>query len=167
LLFQRNGLVFGLDQAAETIRKQGTALLVEGPLDVTQLHQAGFANAVACLGTSVSKLQLQLLRRQGMKHLLIALDGDGAGQAATEKLIEQLQPQLVAGGVSALVVQLQEGEDADGLLRTQGATALEAWLPQPGIGWSGAWIVFWRHWRQARVSQRLKPFRPWSRRDRP
>ena len=46
LLFQRNGLVFGLDQAAETICKQGTALLVEGPLDVIQLHQAGFANAV-------------------------------------------------------------------------------------------------------------------------
>ena len=44
LLFQRNGLVFGLDQAAEAIRKQGTALLVEGPLDVIQLHQAGFTN---------------------------------------------------------------------------------------------------------------------------
>jgi DNA primase len=63
LLFQRNGLVFGLDQAAEAIRKQGTALLVEGPLDVIQLHQAGFTNAVACLGTSISELQLQLLRR--------------------------------------------------------------------------------------------------------
>ena len=56
LLFQRNGLVFGLDQAAEAIRKQGTALLVEGPLDVIQLHQAGFTHAVACLGTSVSEL---------------------------------------------------------------------------------------------------------------
>jgi DNA primase len=43
------------------------------------------------LGTSVSALQLQLLQRQGMKHLLIALDGDRAGQAATEKLLEQLQ----------------------------------------------------------------------------
>ena len=65
LLFQRNGLVFGLDQAAEAIRKQGTALLVEGPLDVIQLHQAGFTNAVACLGTSVSELQLQLLSARG------------------------------------------------------------------------------------------------------
>ena len=125
LLFQRNGLVFGLDQAAEAIRKQGTALLVEGPLDVIQLHQAGFTHAVACLVTSVSELQLQLLRRQGVKHLLIALDGDNAGQAATERLIEQLQPQLVAGGLSVSVVQLPEGVDADGLIRTQGATALE------------------------------------------
>jgi DNA primase len=131
LLFQRNGLVFGLDQAAEAIRKQGTALLVEGPLDAIQLYQAGVANAVACLGTSVSELQLQLLRRQGMKHLLIALDGDGAGQAATDRLIAQLQPQLVAGGLSASVVQLPEGQDADGLLRAQGPTALEGLIAQP------------------------------------
>ncbi|MFM2172268.1 MAG: hypothetical protein RLZZ54_195 [Cyanobacteriota bacterium] len=145
LLFQRNGLVFGLDQAAEAIRKQGTALLVEGPLDVIQLHQAGFTHAVACLGTSVSELQLQLLRRHGMKHLLIALDGDGAGQAATEKLLEQLQPQLVAGGLSASVVQLPEGQDADGLLRAQGPTAVEGLITSA------------RHWLEWRLERLVAP----------
>ncbi|MFM7311832.1 MAG: CHC2 zinc finger domain-containing protein, partial [Cyanobium sp.] len=104
LLFQRNGLVFGLDQAAEAIRRTGMALLVEGPLDVIQLHQAGFTHAVACLGTSVSALQLQLLQRHGLKQLLIALDGDSAGRAASERLLLQLQAQLVRGelGVSVL-----------------------------------------------------------------
>ncbi|MBV2352557.1 toprim domain-containing protein [Synechococcus sp. HK05] len=145
LLFQRNGLVFGLDQAAETIRKEGTALLAEGPLDVIQLHQAGFTHAVACLGTSVSELQLQLLRRQGMKHLLMALDGDGAGQAATQRLIEQLQPQLVNGGLSASVVQLPEGHDADGLIRSQGPTAVE------GL------IVSAQHWLEWRLDRLLAP----------
>ena len=145
LLFQRNGLVFGLDQAAEAIRKQGTALLVEGPLDVIQLHQAGFTNAVACLGTSVSELQLQLLRRQGMKQLLIALDGDSAGQAATDRLIEQLQAQLVAGGLNASVVQLPEGQDADGLLRAQGATAVECLIASAG------------HWLEWRLDRLLAP----------
>jgi DNA primase len=58
VLFKRNGLVFGLALPAEAICKQGTALLVEGPLDVIQLHQAGFTHAVACLGTSVSALQV-------------------------------------------------------------------------------------------------------------
>jgi DNA primase len=145
LLFQRNGLVFGLDQAAEAIRKQGTALLVEGPLDVIQLHQAGFTNAVACLGTSVSELQLQLLRRQGIKHLLIALDGDIAGQAATERLVEQLQTQLTSGGLSALVVQLPEGEDADGLIRSQGATAIEGLIASA------------RHWLEWRLDRLLSP----------
>jgi DNA primase len=118
---------------------------VEGPLDVIQLHQAGFTNAVACLGTSVSDLQLQLLRRQGMKHLLIALDGDSAGQAATERLIEQLQPQLVAGGFSASVVQLPEGQDADGLLRAQGATAVECLIASAG------------HWLEWRLDRLLAP----------
>jgi DNA primase len=145
LLFQRNGVVFGLDQAAEAIRKEGTALLVEGPLDVIQLHQAGFTNAVACLGTSVSALQLQLLQRQGMKHLLIALDGDRAGQAATEKLLEQLQPQLVGGGLSASVVQLPEGQDADGLLRSNGPSAIEGLI-------AGA-----RHWLEWRLDRLLAP----------
>ena len=145
LLFQRNGLVFGLDQAADPIRKQGTALLVEGPLDVIQLHQAGFTHAVACLGTSVSELQLQLLRRQGMKHLLIALDGDSAGQAATERLIEQLQPQLVAGGFSASVVQLPEGQDADGLIRSQGPMGLEGLIASA------------RHWLEWQLDRLLAP----------
>jgi DNA primase len=145
LLFQRNGLVFGLDQAAEAIRKQGTALLVEGPLDVIQLHQVGFTNAVACMGTSVSELQLQLLRRQGMKHLLIGLDGDSAGQAATERLVEQLQTQLTSGGLSASVVQLPEGEDADGLIRSQGATALDGLIASA------------RHWLEWRLDRCLSP----------
>ena len=145
LLFQRNGLVFGLDHAAEAIRKNGVALLVEGPLDVIQLHQAGLTHAVACLGTSVSELQLQLLRRHGMKQLLIALDGDRAGQAATEKLLEQLQPQLTAGGLSASVVQLPVGEDADGLLRTQGATGLEGLIASA------------RHWLEWRLDRILAP----------
>ena len=145
LLFQRNGVVFGLDQASEAIRKQGTALLVEGPLDVIQLHQAGFTNAVACLGTSVSALQLQLLRRQGMKQLLVALDGDSAGQAATERLLEQLQPQLVTGGLSTSVVQLPEGQDADCLLREQGPATFEG-LIAPA-----------RHWLEWRLDRLLAP----------
>jgi DNA primase len=145
LLFQRNGLVFGLDQAATTIRREGTALLVEGPLDVIQLHQAGFTQAVACLGTSVSALQLQLLQRHGMKHLLVALDGDAAGRAATERLLLQLQPELMSGQLSASVVPLPEGQDADGLLRQQGAGALEGLLASA------------QHWLEWRLDRLLAP----------
>jgi DNA primase len=80
-----------------------------------------------------------------MKHLLIALDGDQAGQAATEKLLEQLQPQLVAGGQSASMVQLPEGQDADGLLRSQGPSAIEGLI-------AGA-----RHWLEWRLDRLLAP----------
>lgn len=143
LLIKRNGLVLCLDQAADAIRNEGTAPLVEGPLDVIQLHQAGFTNSVACLGRSVSELQLQLLRCQGMLHLLIALDGDGAGQAATERLIEWLQPHLVAGGLSTSVVQWPGGHDADGLLRDQQQL--------------GGLIASARHWLEWRLDCLLFP----------
>ena len=145
MLFQRNGLVFGLDQAKETIRQGGSALLVEGPLDVIQLHQAGFTNAVACLGTILSPLQLQLLQRHGTKQLLIALDGDSAGQSATERLLIQLLPQLSAGALGATVVPLPQGQDADGLLRSQGKAALDSLL-------AGS-----RHWLEWRLERLLAP----------
>ncbi|MCP9793580.1 CHC2 zinc finger domain-containing protein [Vulcanococcus limneticus] len=146
LLFQRNGLVFGLDRAAEAIRREGTALLVEGPLDGIQLHQAGFCQAVACLGTSVSPLQLQLLRRHGLRHLLIAFDGDSAGRSATARLLGQLQPQLLSGELTAAVLQLPEGQDADGLVRSQGPAALEGLI---------AGAEHWLEWRLARLLEPL------------
>ena len=145
LLFQRNGVVFGLEQAAGAIRSQGTALLVEGPLDVIQLHQAGFGHAVACLGTSVSPVQWHLLQRHGATHLQLALDGDAAGQMATERLLEQRMPQLVAGAMGASVLPLPQGQDADGLIREQGASAME------GLIASG------RHWLQWRLDRLLEP----------
>ncbi|WP_411877268.1 CHC2 zinc finger domain-containing protein [Vulcanococcus limneticus] len=146
LLFQRNGLVFGLDRAAEVIRRESTALLVEGPLDGIQLHQAGFCHAVACLGTSVSPLQLQLLRRHGLRHLLIGFDGDSAGRCATARLLEQLLPQLLSGELTAAVLQLPEGQDADGLVRSQGAAALEGLI---------AGAEHWLEWRLARLLEPL------------
>lgn len=146
LLFQRNGLVFGLDRAAEAIRREGMALLVEGPLDGIQLHQAGFCHAVACLGTSVSPLQLQLLRRHGLRHLLIAFDGDSAGRSATARLLEQLQPQLLSGELTAAVLQLPEGQDADGLVRSQGAAALQGLI---------AGAEHWLEWLLARLLEPL------------
>ena len=145
LLFERQALVFGLDQAAAAIRREGTALLVEGPLDVIALHQAGFGNAVAALGTAVSPLQLQLLQRHGLKHLLLGFDGDAAGQKATERLLEQLWPQLIAGTLSAAVLQLPAGDDADGLLRRAGPEALRALI-------AGA-----QHWLEWRLAQLTAP----------
>ena len=145
VLFQRNALVFGLDRAAEAIRCGGTALLVEGPLDVIQLQQAGFGHAVACLGTSVSPLQLQLLQRHGMTQLQIALDGDPAGQRATERLLEQLLPQLTTGELGASVLQLPTGQDADGLVRSAGAEAL------------AALVVSAQHWLEWRLDRLLSP----------
>ena len=77
-----------------------------------------------------------------MKHILLALDGDSAGQAAMGHLIEQVQPQLVAGELSASVVQPPEGQDAVGLLRSQGASAIEGLITgaRNGVEWRLDWL---------------------------
>ena len=128
LLFQKSQLLFGLDRAADAIRRNGEALLVEGPLDVIQLHQAGFHHAVAALGTSVTIDQLQRLQRNGCRRLWLAYDGDKAGVQATARLIALARSVLVAGDLDLLVVPIPAGEDPDSLLRSQGVSGLRACL---------------------------------------
>ena len=123
LLFQKSQLLFGLDRGAGAIRRSGEALLVEGPLDVIQLHQAGLDNAVAALGTAVTIEQLQRLQRSGTKRLWLAYDGDNAGANATARLIGIARPLLLRGELDLLVVPVPPGEDPDSLLRSHGETA--------------------------------------------
>ena len=130
LLFQKSLLLFGLDRGADAIRRSGEALLVEGPLDVIQLHQAGLDNAVAALGTSVTLEQLQRLQRSGTKRLWLAYDGDSAGANATARLIGIARPLLLRGDLDLLVVPVPPGEDPDSLLRSQGVSGLRACLAQ-------------------------------------
>jgi len=128
LLFQKSQLLFGLDRASAQIRRSGEALLVEGPLDVIQLHQAGLDHAVAALGTSVTLEQLQRLQRSGCRRLWLAYDGDNAGIQATARLIALARPLLVASDLDLLVVPIPAGEDPDSLLRSQGVSGLRACL---------------------------------------
>lgn len=129
-LFRKQDLLFGLDRAATAIRRSGEALLVEGPIDVLQLHQAGLDHAVASLGTAFSIEQAQRLIRSGAKRLWVALDGDKAGQAATGKLIEGIRPLAITGQLDLLVVALPPGDDPDSLVRRQGAQGLQHHLAQ-------------------------------------
>ena len=137
VLFQRNQLLFGLDQAAEAIRQSGEALLVEGPLDVLQLHQAGFTNAVAVLGTHLSPQQRQRLQRAGAHRLLIAYDGDDAGRRATQSLIQELRPLAIADTLALAVVSLPPGQDPDTVIRQGGAAAFQPLLAAAAhwLGW--------------------------------
>ena len=119
--FKKSRVVFGLWQARGGIRRLGTALLVEGNIDVLTLHQAGFDNAVAPMGTAVTAAQLAELRRF-TDRLIICMDGDKAGRAATMKTI----PIALAGGFDGKVVRLPDGEDPDSMLRKHGMESLKA-----------------------------------------
>jgi len=143
LLFQKSKLIFGLDRATDAIRRSGEALLVEGPLDVIQLHQAELDNSVAALGTAVTIEQLQRLQRTGTKRLWLAYDGDSAGANATARLIGLARPLLLRGDLDLLVVPVPPGEDPDSLLRSQGVSGLRACLAQG------------RHWLQWELDRLL------------
>ena len=121
--FKKSHVVFGLWQARGGIRRLRSALVVEGNLDVITLHQAGFDNAVAPMGTAMTQTQLAELRRF-TERVILCMDGDKAGRAATMKVI----PLALAAGLDGKVVWLERcgAKDPDELVRTQGAAALQS-----------------------------------------
>ncbi|CAA9281421.1 MAG: DNA primase [uncultured Chloroflexi bacterium] len=86
-LFDKSATLYGLDLARQSIRKEEAAVIVEGYMDVVVPHQEGFTNVVASLGTALTERQLELLKRYA-PTIILALDSDAAGQAATLRGLE-------------------------------------------------------------------------------
>jgi DNA primase len=120
--------LFALERARRNLAGSGALIVVEGYLDCIALHQAGFPNAVASLGTAFTPEQAAELRKYA-ERIFVCFDADAAGGAATAKSIDL----LVAVGCSARIVQLPAGEDPDSFVRARGRAAfaelLEAALP--------------------------------------
>ncbi len=103
---------------------RGAALIVaEGYMDVIALSEAGFAGAVAPLGTAITESQLAMLWRIHPEPV-IALDGDQAGLRAGWKLVDLALPMIEAGNTLRFAL-LPEGLDPDDLLRARGKSAME------------------------------------------
>ena len=110
-LFQKGKLLYGLDQARQTIRKQKLSILVEGNFDVLTMHQAGLKNTVAPLGTSVTFDQIMTISRLG-RHLKVLFDGDSAGRKAALRLAGM----CAQAGLDGRVAVLPRGEDPDSMI---------------------------------------------------
>ena len=78
-LFDKSRLLFGLDRGRAAIRDRGTAVIVEGYMDVIQAHQAGFLNVVAQMGTAMTERQIRLITPRYANRIVLALDSDEAG----------------------------------------------------------------------------------------
>ncbi len=115
-VYKKSKLLFGLHLARDSFRKKKRAVLVEGNFDVISLHQAGFEETVAPLGTALTDQQVDSLRRLADKVVLM-YDGDKAGRAATLKALRV----LVAADVDVRIVVLPKGEDPDTLVKNIGA----------------------------------------------
>ena len=114
LIFNKRKNLFGLNLAKKS--KENALILVEGNIDVVALHQYGFDNAVASLGTSLTEEQATLITRYAEQVILI-YDGDKAGQNATQRAI----PILEKAGLQVKVLQLKDAKDPDEFLKKFGA----------------------------------------------
>jgi DNA primase len=96
--FNKSKLLYGYNLAKQTIYKQKAVIVTEGYLDVVMLHQAGFTNCVATLGTALTKEHLPILSR-GEPKVIVAYDGDKAGLNAAYKASLLLSHSNFTGGV--------------------------------------------------------------------
>jgi DNA primase len=135
LLFHKQETLFAFDLARKPMAQERQAVIVEGYMDAAMAHQHGYRNVVATLGTAVTERHLRLLRRQ-VDEIVLALDADAAGQAATwralrtaeESLREGLKPVVTARHVrqrsvparwvSLRVLALPGAKDPDELIRS-------------------------------------------------
>lgn len=120
-VYKKSENLFGMNFAKNHCDEQ--IILVEGNMDVITLHQAGFENAVAALGTSFTDDQAKLLSRYTKKIVLI-MDSDAAGQKAARRAGEILQNT----GLEIRVVVLPDGKDPDEYIKKQGAARFRALL---------------------------------------
>ncbi|WP_342271382.1 DNA primase [Candidatus Tisiphia endosymbiont of Parasteatoda lunata] len=119
ILFQKNETLYGENNAISVAYKKNHSILVEGYLDVIALHQAGFKEAMASLGTSVTENHLQKLWRAG-DEIVLCLDGDIAGIKATHRVINLVLPRI-NGNKKISFVMLPSGSDPDDIINKNGA----------------------------------------------
>jgi DNA primase len=120
-LFNKSRLLYGYHLAKEHIYKNKRLIVCEGYLDVIMLHQAGFQEAVATLGTALTTEHLPLLRK-GEPEIILAYDGDKAGTAAALKAAKLLAQADFDGGV----VLFPEGNDPADMIREGRANEVAA-----------------------------------------
>ena len=107
-IYHKSETLFGLSLAKRAIAQQDRCFLVEGYLDVIQLHQQGLENVVASSGTSLTTEQTRLIGRF-TKNVVLLYDGDSAGIKAAERGADL----LLAEGINVSIVLLPEGQDPD------------------------------------------------------
>ena len=122
-IFDKSRNLYGLNIARTTRKKY--LILCEGYMDVISMHQAGFTNAVASLGTALTSGHASLLKRYTQEVLLL-YDSDEAGIRAALRGI----PILRDAGVSSRVVNLKPYKDPDEFIKNMGAEAFEERLGQ-------------------------------------
>lgn len=120
-VYKKSENLFGINFAKNVCSER--VILVEGNMDVISLHQAGFENTVAPLGTAFTTEQANLLSRY-TKEIVLMLDADAAGQKAVRRASELLENT----GLSVRVVVVSDGKDPDEYIKKNGKERFAALL---------------------------------------
>jgi DNA primase len=123
-LFHKGRELYGLYEARQNRAPLTRLIVVEGYMDVVQLHRAGIAYAVATLGTSTTPEHLKRAFRL-VREIIFCFDGDRAGRAAAWRALQNALPEATAGRELKFLF-LPDGEDPDTLVSKEGKAAFEA-----------------------------------------
>lgn len=118
--FHKSKHMFAFDRAKESIAAKGYAIVTEGYMDVISMHEAGFTNTVAALGTALSLDHVKLLSRFA-KTIVCMFDGDAAGQHAAEAAVRYIESTKAA----LTCVVLPDNQDPDEFLKAHGPEEMQ------------------------------------------
>ena len=118
LIFDKSRNLYGLNRARTT--RKSYFLLCEGYMDVISLHQAGFTNAVASLGTALTAGHASLIRRY-VQEVYLTYDSDDAGTRAALRAL----PIMKDAGITAKIIRMEPYKDPDEFIKNLGAEAFE------------------------------------------
>lgn len=121
LVYKKTNNVFAMNFAKNG--NPSSMIVCEGYMDVIALHQAGFTNSVASLGTALTKEQVALISRY-TDEVILSYDSDEAGQEATKKALRLFEPT----GIKVRVLKLEGGKDPDEIIKKYGRERFKALL---------------------------------------
>lgn len=123
VVYSKSNNLYGIYFAKGAITKENHCILVEGNIDVVQLHQKGIENVVAPLGTALTVEQVRIISRF-TNNITLLFDGDGAGVKAAIKGVDL----VLKEGLNVRVVVLPEGEDPDSYARSHSADQIREYI---------------------------------------
>ncbi|MDP8233571.1 MAG: DNA primase [Candidatus Saelkia tenebricola] len=114
-VYKKGKILYGINITLEHIKKERSAVVVEGYLDIISLYQAGIKNTVASLGTALTHDQVKFLKKY-LDEVIIVYDGDQSGQIASLRGLDI----VFESGIKAKAVMLPKGYDPDSFIREKG-----------------------------------------------
>ena len=111
-IYNKSKILYGIYESKQFIVKDDTCLLVEGYMDVIQLHEYGIKNVLASSGTSLTKDQIILIKRL-TPNIVVLFDGDQAGLTASLRSIDM----ILEEGLNVKICSFPEGDDPDSYVR--------------------------------------------------